>query len=565
MDGSRAVRAAGLLTALAFCLLALWSFVVPVFESPDEEAHWQYARHLREARALPVYGPEFVEGNSPPLYYALVAPFADATDEPTPLWWVGATGQVENAAPPRFYLNASDDFTRYWALRRARIASAALASLTVFFTFLAGREATGSPATGLLAAALVAFLPQFSFRGMSVSNDALVTPLAAASLYWILKIARRGFTWRDGLFAVLAMTGALLSKVSAIFVPAVFGFAVLREPGPWPARVRRLAVLAVGLLLAAPWLIRNQHLYGDPLAVGAMLGAVSPIVHVKPITSPYFYTVLPMGLACSFVGLFGWMNLPIPSWAYAGYWSLGGLAIAGWARRPPADRRARTALGVLIAFAVLALAVVVRINLSFDQPQGRYLFPALAAFAVLAAAGLERLPRWSPGASAVLAAALLVANLAIVSLVVAPAYWPAPVSHLSTARSIVADWQPSDMEAIGDDAFRITGADPHLTAPIRAQSSQYNFLSFEIQSPGDGNLIGGRASFGMNGSDPDGAHSMSFVWKADGAAHRVRVPLFVHPGWGSGATAIRIDPVDRTGGRVGGTFVLRSPELSGTL
>ena len=39
-----------------------------------------------------------------------------------------------------------------------------------------------------------------------------------------------------------------------------------------------------------------------------------------------------------------------------------------------------------------ALAVVVRINLQFTQPQGRYLLPGLPAFAVLIAIGLRAGP-----------------------------------------------------------------------------------------------------------------------------------------------------------------------------
>src|SRR5512134_3313714 len=182
------MRAAWLLTGLTFVLLALWSVIVPVFESPDEPAHWQYVRHLHDARALPVFGPGFVEANSPPLYYALLAPLGVPAEEPPHLAWFDPDGGLVIPAPPRLYLNASDDASRYWVLRCARLVSAALASTTALFTFLAAREAVHHRATALLAAAVVAFLPQFAFRGMSISNDALVAPLGAASLYGILRI-----------------------------------------------------------------------------------------------------------------------------------------------------------------------------------------------------------------------------------------------------------------------------------------------------------------------------------------------------------------------------------------
>jgi hypothetical protein len=558
------MRAAWLLTGLTFALLVIWSAIVPIFESPDEPAHWQYVRHLHDARALPVFGPDFVEANSPPLYYALLAPFGVAAEEPPHLAWFDHDGGLVVPAPPRFYLNASDDGTRYWVLRRARLLSAALAATTVIFTFLAAREVVRHPSTALLAAALVGFLPQFTFRGMSISNDALVTPLGAASLYGILQIARRGFTWRAGVWTTLAMTGAFLAKINAIFMPAVFVFAVLREPAAWSIRLRQSCVLAIGAVLAAPWLIRNQILYGDPLAVGAMLSAVGPLIVSKPITSPYFYTVFPQVLGYSFIGLFGWLTLPLPVWIYRAYFLLGGLAIAGWVWRRPAGRRDLTAFGVLVAFALLALAIVVRINLLFDQPQGRYLFPALAAFGVLVAGGLERLPRWSPGASYSLVGVLLAANLAIALRIVMPGYWPAPVDHLSTARRSLDAFAASDLTDLGSHRFRITGADPSLTAPVRDPSSPYLFLEFEIGGYADGRVLTGAASFGSSGSPPDASRSLRFTWKADGVARVVRVPLFLHPEWSSGATAVRIDPVERASDLVGSVLSLDRAELRGT-
>src|SRR4051812_10253389 len=70
-----------LLAASAF-LLILWSFAVPVFESPDEAVHWQVARFINEHHRLPFYDSQMVEANQPPLYYALIAPVAGPTTYP---------------------------------------------------------------------------------------------------------------------------------------------------------------------------------------------------------------------------------------------------------------------------------------------------------------------------------------------------------------------------------------------------------------------------------------------------------------------------------------------------
>jgi 4-amino-4-deoxy-L-arabinose transferase-like glycosyltransferase len=543
----------------------LWSFLVPVLEAPDEGAHWQYVRHLHDTHRLPVYGPSFLEANSPPLYYALLAPLGQAGAEPPHLAWLGLSGELVLPAPPRYFLNAGDDLSRYWNLRRARILTAALSAFAVLFTFLAGREATGHATTGLLAAALVAFLPQFTFRGMNISNDALVTTLGAASLYWILRIARRGFTWRDGVLATLVMAGAFLSKINAVFMPAVFALVLLREPVAWPVRVRRLGLLAFGLLLAAPWLVRNHVLYGDPLASRVMLSAVDFLVAHKPITSPYFYTTFPVMLGQSFVGVFGWLNLYLPTWAYVAYSGLGAAAIAGWLRRPPRARHERTALMALVAFALLGLAMVVRINLDFNQPQGRYLFPALAAIAVLTAGGLERLPRWSPRAAGVVAAALLVANLAIAWRVVARAYWPAPVARLSAAQLALDSLAPAHLDDVGSQTFRVTGAEPSLTADVSARASDYSILQFALQGAADGRLFTGAVSFVARGTGPDVTGTLPFVWKADGTPRTVLIPLFTHPEWKGEVTRLRIAPFGRAEAEMGASVGVASAQLRGSL
>jgi len=43
---------------------------------------------------LPLYGPDFVEANSPPLYYALVAPIATESAYPPPLVWSDVNGAL---------------------------------------------------------------------------------------------------------------------------------------------------------------------------------------------------------------------------------------------------------------------------------------------------------------------------------------------------------------------------------------------------------------------------------------------------------------------------------------
>jgi hypothetical protein len=85
-------------------------------------------------------------------------------------------------------------------------------------------------------------------------------------------------------------------------------------------------------------------------------------------------------------------------------------------------------IATLAAIVVLTIALLVQLNLMFTQPQGRLLFPALPALAVLVALGLEALPGWNRPdwnrwmtCGAVLAAAAL--NVNLLAEYIVPIYW----------------------------------------------------------------------------------------------------------------------------------------------
>lgn len=406
------------LLLVALILLSAWSFAVPIFEAPDEPDHWQYAVYLRQHRRLPIYGPEYIEANSPPLYYVLMSPFAVDTElphKPDP-------GTQPWSIVKRFQ-NSYSDFSKYWPLRVARLMTALLSVVTVLACYWAGLEASQSHTIGLLAAGLVAFLPQFTFRGMNISNDALVTLLCAVALYLIVRIARRGFTWPVGLVTAVVIALAFLSKVSAIFMPIPFALVLLSDKAPWRTRFSRLGVLILSFVIVAPWLIRNQVLYGDPFAGRAMITAVSDLVAVKPLTSSYFDLIFPLFLFHSFIGGFGWMSLWMPEWLYMLFGSLMMFSFIGfvirWIRHGIDSRLAV----ILLTMPVLSFLIVVNINLTFDQPQGRYLFPALPALAVTGAMGLRSSPVWSKRVMMIMLSALALLNVYILATVVVPAYW----------------------------------------------------------------------------------------------------------------------------------------------
>ncbi len=407
-------------------LMVAWSFAVPVFEGSDEPAHWRYARYLNEHRALPLHEAGCPEAASPPLYYLLIAPLAIDTKLPT-IGYVGEEYRNYRLFPPRLFQNSSGDFGHFWPIRTARLVSVLISVFTIWFCALAGTEASGVPWTGLLVGGLFAFWPMFTFRSMNVSNDALVAMLSALSLYLIVRLTKRGFTWGIGIFAALAVAGAFLTKVNAMVLPVPLLLAIISEKAPWRSKFLRAGVLgAIMLVVVGPWLIRNQHLYGDFLAQHIILKVASGmgLVHKHSLTSAYFLIHFPYFLITSFVGTFGWGNIRLPDSAYLVYTIALVSAGACWTRGVWQRRIDFRLSAILSSAIVLNLMAVVHFNLTIPQPLGRYMIPAFPAIALLLGLGLASQRSWSAFRTVLTVGGLAATNLIILVYLVIPAYWP---------------------------------------------------------------------------------------------------------------------------------------------
>ena len=173
---------------------------------------------------------------------------------------------------------------------------------------------------------------------------------------------------------------------------------------------------------------------------------------------------------------------------------------------------------VLLTTIAGAFVILVRINLQFDQPQGRYLFPALPAIALMIAIGLES---WRVPARLTVGA-LAAANALILLFVVIPAY-PPNVPTISKALAQVhaqhanGEWFARRAHRGGGRAFRHLrsrrGTPPSPPTPPLVQSRA-----------GESPDVQGEAVVTLDSRDI----TLPFSWLSDGQRRTIYLTLLPH-------------------------------------
>ena len=178
-------------------------------------------------------------------------------------------------------------------------------------------------------------------------------------------------------------------------------------------------------LVVAPWLVHQVTTYGwaDPFALGRHAAVVQDQPRF-PGLSPGYMADFATTTFHSFWAQFGWMALVAPPRLYWAWALLSLAAVAGLARQRQWLARPTTRL--VLATLVTAVLAYIGYNLSFQQFQGRYLFPALAPIAILLVGGwaVWLPPRLAPWGLGLVAALLIALNAYSLVRVLEPGFAP---------------------------------------------------------------------------------------------------------------------------------------------
>ncbi|WP_117000105.1 hypothetical protein [Desertimonas flava] len=398
-------------------MASIHAFQQPPFAPPDETAHLGYAHEIADFRLPEIdRAPDIPDSavqwaaerstarderylgvwvaNHPPLNYVVTAPL---------IWLSDATDRADGG------------------LLYMRLANVAMAAVGVVLTFaLAGELAGGSRRVGLLAAAVVAAVPQGHGVFSQGLNDGMAFAVGTSVIWAGVRCLTRGAARRD--VVLLAATSVVASGTRAatmLLAIAVVGCvgAWQLARGPSPVRERAVSALTVWLGAAIPmalafgWFyLRNIHLYGDIGASDYLLrrfrrtrkgSVLSMMTRGHMWANLYQRLTTPATLG---------RRVP-PGLTISAILMTAGVVGAAATGRPgggatgddPEERTTfRAALG-LCTIAVVVIAATVAQHVSGGgNAYPRYLFPVLGVLAALAVVGLDRLvPYVAPLALAV--------------------------------------------------------------------------------------------------------------------------------------------------------------------
>jgi 4-amino-4-deoxy-L-arabinose transferase-like glycosyltransferase len=426
---------------LAFFHGAWYAAIVHPWQAPDEYLHYQQLRLLDARRSMMITAQDMSStvqwevADTMWLFehhrYRLL---------PTPLESVyhgirmplGYTGGYSNQAPLYYLLS----LPIYWAtsswpvvaqLYVLRLFSVILHVATVWLTYKLARlifqgprfQRQVSQTIALSSAGVVALLPQYTFISASFNNDNMTSPLVAATLFAMFKSVQEQGRLRWLLLASILAILAITAKRTAIGIVPLMGLVVIACGLLWWRSGRPVLRVAGALIVALPvvGLAGLMLLLTNPMPIPAELAGVFRVT-TGALLQLTGYLNDPIQLMNrldwnswsryvleSFWGQFAWLTIRLDPFVIdATEWVtkflmigciLGALrAFRSW-RSPGSGLRAfglsTMALGLLVTGLVMAAQYMVD---SFVAPQGRYLFPFISAFGILAVWGWRS---WWPG------------------------------------------------------------------------------------------------------------------------------------------------------------------------
>jgi len=391
-----------LIFALYFLLAVGYSLLMPIWEAPDEPAHYQLAWHFATYDEYPSQELNY-ESHQPRAYYYFGSWIIHALDRLDPeltRFRHPKEYPFTIRKPERRFDWTDENYDFYWGVYLLRWTNIILGSIALWLNWKAFKQMAAS-SLALAALALAALTPQYLHIMSSVNNDALGTLAGAWLFYLTIRFLKEPSNWLGLLILVLAILLPFFTKLTVLPVSAAvllvfackwfFGF----------PQKRWLLYSAFGILLGAGifYLLFPETVQAAWNEIQWRLFSLRKNAltakYIKAITSQIVWT---------YWGKVGWLAVGLPLWVIQLLTGLGLIGMTLQAVHLIRSRMGGLTLSLWLAtwaIAIFTLLAVFRNGLTTFATQGRLLFPAIGALSILMIAGWhevlpERFQRYLP-------------------------------------------------------------------------------------------------------------------------------------------------------------------------
>jgi hypothetical protein len=175
------------LVLLFYLLFAfLYSVLVPMWEAPDETAHYLYVLILAREERLPTDA-ETYEALQPPGYYWPAAQLFRLLDTIDPELIRPYRPPISEVGLPTRYSWTADNYRPLWGARILRWLNIIPGALTLLFIYKGARRLFPDSVIPVATAALAGLTPQFLHISASITNDSLGN-LTGAFFFWLITV-----------------------------------------------------------------------------------------------------------------------------------------------------------------------------------------------------------------------------------------------------------------------------------------------------------------------------------------------------------------------------------------
>lgn len=462
---------------LVSCLGLIFNYVNPLFEPPDEYQHYQYIRHLITDQELPIQAPdgEISQSHQPPLYYWvsvwLVSGVNDPGLEPTrnPFWAYDEPGVVSQTNKLQFLNEATNQFPYTGGalvIHLARLGSLIFILIGVIAVWAIGQNLWPTqPYKIALLLALSGLNPMLLYLAGAINNDSLLFMWGTVMLLLCLHALEKSFPWHLTVLIGLVSGLALITKLNGLMLLVPWSVALLWQSWQkhsWGLLLSRgFIILSLSALVAGWWFIRNDKIYGDPLALEIVLTvwgertAENQTFSLLWADAKYSWTNL--------WGRFGYGQVPLPEPLYGVFGIIclislaAGLIYLGRNIRRIIKVEANAAVWIvfLSTFSVYVAALSYYIWRNPTGANGRYTFPALAALAALLTAGLFKVAPLQKRPSLSIPITATLVGIAVYSAAVYLPWVYAPPPLLTVEQASQQIDQPADI--VWNNEIRLLG------------------------------------------------------------------------------------------------------------